>query len=126
MIDWLISVVVLVTAFLSIHGFQMNHIIAGFFGGIMRAVISSKGTISERITSGFVGTVFAMYFTPLVVWMLSISDPQSANSIAFGLGMIGLYIGEACINVAKQWASNPGKFRRDISDLVIRIFSKRD
>ncbi|MCM2433208.1 hypothetical protein [Agrobacterium rosae] len=126
MIDWIVSAFVVFTAFLALHGFQTSHLVAGFFGGIMRAVISSKGTISERIASGFVGTIFAMYFTPLAVWLLSITDPQSANSLAFAIGMLGLYVAEACIGIAKQWAGNPGKFRRDISDLVIRIFSKRD
>lgn len=126
MIDWIVSAVLVVTVFLTAHGFQTSHLVAGFFGGLMRAFISSKGSITERITSGFVGTIFAMYMTPVAVWLLSITDTQSANSLAFAIGMLGLYVAEACIGVAKQWASNPGKFRRDVSDLVIRIFSKRD
>lgn len=67
-----------------------------------------------------------MYMTPVAVWLLSITDTQSANSLAFAIGMLGLYMAEACIGIAKQWAASPGKFKSDLSELVVRIFSKRD
>ncbi|WP_276118296.1 hypothetical protein [Pararhizobium qamdonense] len=126
MIDWLFSIVAAIILWLSVNGFQPSHIIAGFFGSIARAVVAKSGTIGERLVGGFTGSLFAVYFTPLVCMLLGIPDVQIQNAIAFSIGLIGMYIAEAIIILAKEYRNNPGKLKEDMRDFLLRLITPKD
>lgn len=121
MIEWIGAVLVAIGVWLIAHGIHPSHLVGGFFGGITRAVISKTGNIWERLASGFTGSLFAVYFTPLLCLALGLPDPATASAIAFGLGLIGMNLAEALMNWAKRYAKDSGKFGRDLRAVILRI-----
>ncbi len=124
--DWLYGILVAIGIWLAAHGWSSQHLLAGFAGGIARAIISKSGTLTERIVAGFTGSLFAVYLTPLIAWFFGIPDPSIVNAIAFSVGLLGLHIGELALALAKGWARNPGKFKEDMRELLLRILTKRE
>jgi hypothetical protein len=62
----------------------------------------------------------AVYLTPIIGLALGL-DPASSNAIAFGLGLIGMYVCEAIIELGKGYRKNPGKLQQDLRALVLRL-----
>ena len=120
--EWLTAVGI----WLSANGFQVSHIIGDFCGGIARAMISKTGTRTERLFGGFTGSLFAVYLTPLIAWFFGVPDPAMVNAIAFAIGLLGMHIGEALLNLAKLYSRNPGKLKDDLREIVLRLIDKRD
>lgn len=125
MIDWFFSIVAALILWLTVNGFQPSHIVAGFFGSIARAVVAKSGTIGERLVGGFTGSLFAVYFTPMICLMLGIPDLQTQNAIAFSIGLVGMYIAEALIILAKEYRNNPGKLKEDLREFVLRLITPK-
>ncbi|ASP88175.1 hypothetical protein CDO26_27900 (plasmid) [Sinorhizobium meliloti] len=112
MLSWLAAVL----AWMSAHGFDPQTLIAGFLGGIVRSFVARVGTITERIFSGFTGCAFAVYFGASVAAIVGI--PLASG--CFVAGMLGIYVAETLVNVAKWYVNNPGAAR----DLLIKMLSK--
>ncbi|MFD1326759.1 hypothetical protein [Mycoplana ramosa] len=125
MIDWFVAMIAAFALWLAANGFSPSHLVAGFLGSIARAVVAKSGTMAENLIGGFTGSLFAVYFTPIVAMALGVADPQIANAVAFSIGLVGMYIAEGCINWAKQYRKNPGKLKEDFRELVLRLISKK-
>lgn len=126
MLDWIVSFILAVALWLTLHGFEPGHIVAGFFGSVARSIVAKSGTFAERIVGGFTGSLFAVYFTPIVCLFLGIPDPQIASAVAFSIGLIGMYVAEAVINVAKKYAKNPAGLKEFIRDMILRLLSPKE
>ncbi len=125
MIDWIIATVAAVSLFLASNGFQTSHIVAGFFGSIVRSFVAKSGTLWQNLFGGFIGSIIAAYVTPLIVYLFSIADPQTSNSIAFGVGLIGMYFAEALLLIAKDYAKNPAKMKEDLREFLLRFLNRK-
>jgi hypothetical protein len=58
--------------------------------------------------------------------MLGIPDLQTQNAIAFSIGLVGMYIAEALIILAKEYKNNPGKLKEDLRDFLLRMITPKD
>lgn len=125
MIDWMIAAIAAISLFLASNGFQTSHIVAGFFGSIVRSFVAKSGTLWQNLFGGFIGSIIAAYVTPLIVYLFSIADPQTSNSIAFGVGLIGMYFAEALLLIAKDYAKNPGKMKEDLREILLRFLNRK-
>lgn len=125
MIDWMIAAIAAISLFLASNGFQTSHIVAGFFGSIVRSFVAKSGTLWQNLFGGFIGSIIAAYVTPLIVYLFSIADPQTSNSIAFGVGLIGMYFAEALLLIAKDYAKNPAKMKDDLRELLLRFLNRK-
>lgn len=98
-----------ISAFLVSIGVNPSHLFAGLAGAFVRAVMTRSNSFIEAITGGFAGTACAVYLTPLVIKYLGIIPVDVAlnNGIAFGIGLIGVYLTEGFIRIAQRWAANP-------------------
>lgn len=94
----------------SLMGVKTLHVVAGFFGGLVRALVYSEKSWVELLVPSIVGALVSAYFTP-IVWPL-ITRYTSAvegveGSAAFFLGLCGLSISEGIIKAARKWRDNP-------------------
>jgi len=98
-----------VAALLISIGINPTHLTAGLAGSFVRSVITTGKNRWEILTGSLVGTLSAVYLTPIVVsWFsLDASALSSTNGIAFGIGMIGMSLAEGGVRIAQRWANNP-------------------
>lgn len=125
MIDWIVAAVAAISLFLASNGFQTSHIIAGFFGSVVRSFVAKTGTLWQNLFGGFIGSIIAAYVTPLIAYLFSIADAQTLNSVAFGVGLLGMYFAEALLLIAKDYAKNPAKMKEDLRDLLLRFLNRK-
>ncbi|MDV3166654.1 MAG: hypothetical protein Q8807_03280 ['Waltheria sp.' little leaf phytoplasma] len=120
MLDWFLSAVTVVVVWLSLNGFHPSYLVGGFMGGIVRAFVAKSGTTWDKLVSGFSGAVLAGFAGPLLSSIDLISG-LPVSSVAFILGLIGMYLCEGLINIARDYRDNPGKMRDDLRDIVLRL-----
>ena len=111
-------------AWLTWLGIQPAHLIAGVAGGIIRALINKNGSIWERIIEGTVGTLLSAFLTPFVIMMFAVSAPQIGAAIAVILGMLGMSLAKALIEIGKDYARHPGKLKEDLRAFFLRVIDK--
>lgn len=103
----------------AVLGIKLVHVSAGFFGGLVRAIVSSR---EEREGSWFlwflrsvgtaiVGALFAGHLTPIVAPIISgwsnVRDVSVEGATGFVLGLCGLALSEGLIKIARRWRENP-------------------
>lgn len=115
-----------IAAWLAASGIHPQHLVAGLFGGIVRAVVGKQGSIWERLATGFVGALAAGYLTPLVALLIVGASPAMLNGVAFCLGLMGMSLCEALIAVGKDYARNPGKLKQDVRSFLLRVLKGKD
>ncbi|PLW79056.1 hypothetical protein [Cohaesibacter celericrescens] len=97
--------------FQTILGIKLAHLVAGFFGGLVRAIIHPDRSVTYTIGATIVGALFSGYMTPvampLVDRYLGYSDPSVGGSVGFMLGLCGLAISDGVVKLAKRWRDNP-------------------
>lgn len=113
-------------AWLAWLGVQPTHLVAGFVGGIIRALVNKNGSIWQRLAEGTVGTLFAVFLTPFLIVLLGVTAPQIGAAIAVILGMVGMSIASAVIDIGKDYAANPGKLKDDFFTFLQKFVSKSD
>jgi fructose-specific phosphotransferase system IIC component len=101
------------------------YLVGGFFGGIVRAIISKTGTRWEKLLSGFVGAILAAFLTPVVVSLIGAIVIIPASSLSFAVGLVGMSFCEGVIAICRDWQKNPGRFKRDVRDLILRILAAK-
>lgn len=97
-------------------------LVGGFFGGMVRAIVSKTGTKWEKVLGGAMGAILSAYFTPVLIALIGTSIPVS--SISFCVGLIGMSLVEAIISIGRDWQKHPGKFKEDVRNLILRIIDK--
>lgn len=92
-------------------GIKLLHLIAGFFGGLVRALVRPGATLWYSVSTTFVGAVFAAYTTPVVAFhlrqYLGAEAPGTEGLTGFILGLCGLALAEGVITLAKRWRDTP-------------------
>lgn len=120
--NWIIGIITGVILWLHIHGFNLDHIIAGFFGATVRSIVSKTGTIIERLISGATGAIFAVYFTPVIATLLVV-DPTMSSAVAFSIGLVGVYVAEGVMKVFKGYADNPKKVIGLVKSYIAKVLN---
>lgn len=94
---------------LNSFGINLSHAIAGLAGATVRVIIDRVRPLKAMLTNGFVGVALAVYLTPIILhYFFAIPvDVTIANSIAFGIGMLGMYVFEGVLKLLRKWANNP-------------------
>ncbi|WP_018897158.1 hypothetical protein [Rhizobium sp. 2MFCol3.1] len=97
------------STYLESLGINPTYFAAGVAGASVHAIISEGKTKWEAISGALVGTLCAIYLTPLVVgWMgLDGSQVSTTNAVAFGIGIIGLRLAEGAVRMATDWSKKP-------------------
>ncbi|AYD00925.1 hypothetical protein [Neorhizobium sp. NCHU2750] len=98
-------------------------LIAGFFGGIIRSIVSKTGSKWQKLLGGFMGAILSAYFTPIGVALLGTSIPVS--SISFIVGLVGMSLVEALISIGRDYQKHPGKLKHDLRDVLLRILGAK-
>lgn len=98
-----------ITPFLISIGVNPTHLTAGLSGSLVRSLLTKGKSRWEVLTGSLVGTLCAVYMTPIVIQWFSfdITQISSINGIAFGIGMIGMSLAEGAVRIAQRWANNP-------------------
>lgn len=98
-----------VSSFLVSIGINPTHLSAGLAGSLVRSFITSTKSKWEIFTGSLVGSLSAVYLTPIVVAWFNMDATQlsSTNGIAFGIGMTGMSLAEGAVRMAQRWAANP-------------------
>lgn len=84
-----------------------SHFFAGAAGGIVRAITARTNNFWEAVIGGISGALTAGYATPAVTNYLEIGNAASANSVAFLIGLLGVYFAESLMRIAARYAQNP-------------------
>ncbi|WP_057466129.1 hypothetical protein [Pseudovibrio sp. POLY-S9] len=100
-------------------GIKLVHVSAGFFGGLVRAIVSSREErdgsrlmwISRSVGTAIVGALFAGHLTPIVAPAISAWFGAQGEGVegatGFVLGLCGLALSEGLIKLARRWRENP-------------------
>ena len=92
-------------------GVKLAHLVAGFFGGLVRAIINPNGSKAYAFGATIVGTVTAGYLTPIAVPLVERYFGPSADgvegAVGFLMGLCGLAITEGAVKLARRWKDNP-------------------
>ncbi|KZL22723.1 hypothetical protein [Pseudovibrio sp. Ad37] len=95
----------------AVLGIKLIHLAAGFFGGLVRAIVHPKNSLMFTIGTTIVGALFAAYLTPLVLpFVLSwsgVRDQSIEGATGFVLGLCGLAFAEGIVKMARRWRDNP-------------------
>lgn len=92
-------------------GVKLAHLVAGFFGGLVRAIIHPKRSIYYAVGACTVGALSAGYLTPLVLpvatkWTTA-SVVSLSGSVGFLVGLCGLAVTEGIVKLARRWSDSP-------------------
>ena len=95
----------------TIFGVKLAHLVAGFFGGLVRSIINPQRSTAYTIGATICGTVTAGYFTPIAVPLVNRYFGAGAvgveGAVGFLMGLCGLAIAEGIVTLAKRWKDNP-------------------
>ncbi|AEV37575.1 hypothetical protein PSE_3067 [Pseudovibrio sp. FO-BEG1] len=100
-------------------GIKLVHVSAGFFGGLVRAIVSSKEErkdgwllwLLRTVGTAIVGALFAGHLTPIAAPFISswsnVRDASVEGATGFVLGLCGLALSEGLVKIARRWRENP-------------------
>lgn len=91
-------------------GVKLAHLVAGFFGGLVRAIIHPDRSITYTIGATIVGALTAGYLTPVALPLAERwfgSDPSFGGSVGFVVGLCGIALTDGIVKMAKRWRENP-------------------
>jgi hypothetical protein len=125
MFDWIVALLIAAGLWVSAHLLQPQYVLAAISGAFVRAIIARSGTVWERLFGGFGGVLCAVWLTPVVCMLLGIAAVPVMNAVSFVLGMTGMYLAEALVNVARKYAKNPQGLKEFIRDLILRLITKK-
>ena len=87
-------------------GVKSAHVIAGFLGGVVRALVRPGTTLWRSVAVCVVGAITAGYLTPLAVRYAPASETADIEpAVAFLVGLTGMYLADILIGKIKDWAS---------------------
>ncbi len=103
------TILAAILSLLNSLGINHAHMFAGLAGAIVRTMMVKAQSKWETLTGGFVGTACAVYLTPILTKYFQVADTDLStnNGIAFGIGLIGVYLAEGAIRMVQRWARDP-------------------
>lgn len=89
-------------------GIKMPDLVAGMFGGIVKALVFHRDKPFESVVSGVVGALMANYLgeglaTQFAKWWTDFAPGRGA--VCFITGIIAMVLCQAIIDRAKAWSS---------------------
>lgn len=117
------SLIAALACFLKAHS---SILFGGFAGGLVRAIVSKAGTKWEKLLAGFMGSIIAYYLTPVLIPLFAAFFVIPASSASFTIGLIGMSLVEAVINIGKDYQRHPGKLKRDLRSILLRVLAAKD
>ncbi|QRM54724.1 hypothetical protein [Sinorhizobium sp. BG8] len=119
MVETIVAFFKALSAFFASIGIDPTHFIAGLAGAFVRAIVQNKKLTWELLSNVVVGALCATYLTPLIVLYAGIA---ATPGLAFGIGLIGMYMAEGVLKLAQRWAANPKlpkeAYAKDVFDLI--------
>lgn len=94
----------------TIFGIKLAHLVAGFFGGLVRAIIHPERSWAYTLGATIVGALTAGYLTPVVMPLAHRyfgDDPSLGGSVGFLVGLCGIALTDGIVKLAKRWRENP-------------------
>ncbi|WCJ63802.1 hypothetical protein [Agrobacterium tumefaciens] len=102
---------------------------AGLAGGYVRSTLTQERNIFKTTLSTLTGGLCAHYITPGLLKYADLSGMTSAETgtIAFAVGLVGIYAAEGLIRLASRYASNPSiPTKTNIAEIVETISKPKD
>jgi predicted permease len=88
----------------AILGVKLSHMVAGFFGGLVKALISPEVKLMRTIFSCIAGAMTAGYMTPIAIHYIPFAGTEGAEgAIGYVIGLTAMVIVERLANVVKKW-----------------------
>lgn len=82
---------------------------AGLAGGFVRAHLTGETNKIKTFVSSIIGGLSAHYVTPGLLKYVDLSTASTSeiSTVAFVVGLIGIYAADAIIRLASRYARNP-------------------
>ena len=95
----------------TLFGVKLAHLVAGFFGGLVRSIINPQRSMAYTVGATICGTFTAGYLTPIAVPLVNRYLGSSAvgfeGAVGFLMGLCGLAIAEGFVKLARRWKDDP-------------------
>jgi hypothetical protein len=89
-------------------GIKLGSLLAGFFGGLVKALIMPSVTPSGALFSCVTGALTAGYFTPVAMHWLPLAGIAGAEgAVGYAIGLTAMLICEGLMRAAKHWRDDP-------------------
>ena len=92
--------------FLTLAGFKIGSLIAGFAGSIVSLVANKQLTFLQSLLVILCGVLSSGYITPAITDYFTLSR-SSENVLAFFLGMLGMFLVIGFVRFGEDFSKNP-------------------
>jgi len=91
-------------SFLADMGITIKHLVAGFCGGVVSALLMRNVSTWQALSSVLIGTLTANFFTDHATRYLGIGD----GAAGFLIGLTAMVICQKLIEATKRWSPAKG------------------
>ncbi len=89
-------------------GIKAGSLLAGFFGGLVKALLMKNVTAGQALFSCVVGALTAGYFTPIAMHWIPFAEVSGAEgAVGYAIGLTAMMIVEGLLNAARRWKDDP-------------------
>ena len=93
----------------SFVGIKLSSVLAGFAGGVVRALMLPRITPWQAFSSCIVGALTAGYLTPVAMHYLPFAGTTGGGegAVGYAIGLTSMLICEGIIVAVRRWRSDP-------------------
>lgn len=89
-------------------GIKASTLLAGFAGGVVRALMLPRITPWQAFSSCIVGALTAGYLTPVAMHWLPFADTTGGEgAVGYAIGLTSMILCEGIIVAARRWKAAP-------------------
>lgn len=88
-------------------GVKTSTFVAGLVGGVLALSMMPKLTFRKSVTAVIGGGACAVYATPIVADVVSMTDRSLENGLAFVLGVCGMNVLGGLFKLSERWRDKP-------------------